>query len=325
MARRSAKNTTNISRLVVKGAHDAWVGFLCVKCGGLNTIHLGGTILAGDAAYESCVWKCAHCRFLHGKDRPLPGWKNWPTEARAEKSVPANRFWQGFFRIHTENPAAYWKQCNVCGRVLPFSAFSHHKGWGPLEKQMECRACKGAINAVLNPLRTKEQLHESAVRRRVSELLLKGENQRLSHQEIFERFGGKCFKTGVPLDINARDTWQIDHILPSVYLYPLTSENACLLSKDANQNKKAIWPSKFYTGPQLNNLARITGASIELLSSPDPVVNANIDVNACVSRYLNVRHNTRLDKRVAELKQIIVELGLFPRLSAANRKLLGLP
>ena len=60
---------------------------------------------------------------------------------------------------------AYWKQCNTCGRILPGRAFSGHAGWGPLEKQMECRSCKAVINTNLNPKRTKEQLHESSARR----------------------------------------------------------------------------------------------------------------------------------------------------------------
>lgn len=40
------------------------------------------------------------------------------------------------------------------------------------------------------------------------------ENERIDVAELFERFGGKCFKTGIPLDINATDTWHIDHIMP---------------------------------------------------------------------------------------------------------------
>ena len=98
---------------------------------------------------------------------------------------------------------------------MPFAAFSKHSGWGPLERQMECRSCKGAINAVLNPKRTKEQLHEASVSRRIADLLLEGENETINIVDLFKRFGSRCFKTKQRLDIKKRDTWAIDHILPS--------------------------------------------------------------------------------------------------------------
>jgi len=323
MARRGAKNSTGIARLENLQAHDAWAGFVCVRCGLLNTVRIGQKLLAPDDALESCRWSCGKCGFEHGKDSALPDWDNWPGEATAAGSAPAMRFWQGFFRIHTENPSSYWKQCNTCGRVLPFQAFSRHAGWGPLERQMECRSCKGAINAVLNPLRTKEQMQESASRRRVSELLLKGENERMDFADLFKRFGGKCFKTGQKLDIHARETWELDHILPSTWLYPMTKANACLLSKEANQNKKAAWPSHFYTNNELIELARITGADLSLLASREPVVNPEIDVDACVTRYLKVREGGNLQKRVKELRDLLDSRGLSAGLSAANKRLLG--
>ena len=105
---------------------------------------------------------------------------------------------------------------------------------------MECRSCKGAINAILNPKRTKQQLHESSVRRRIADLFLEGENETIDIQDLFERFESKCFKTKKPLDINKRKTWAIDHILPSKYLYPLKKENAALLSKSANETERAM-------------------------------------------------------------------------------------
>ena len=102
----------------------------------------------------------------------------------------------------------------------------------PLERQMECRACKAVINAKLNPKRTKRQLHEASVRRRVADLLLEGENETIDPKALFKRFGGKCFKSGKKLDIAKRRMWAIDHILPSKFLYPLTTANAALLSRD---------------------------------------------------------------------------------------------
>jgi len=230
----------------------------------------------------------------------------------------------GFFRIATEHAESYWKQCNTCGRILPFQAFSKHTGWGALQRQMECRSCKGAINAVLNVLRTPEQLHESAVRRRVAELLLKDEDQRIDQEALFRRFAGKCFKTNRSLDIRERGTWAIDHILPSQYLYPLSVENAALLSREANNAKAGRWPSHFYTNNELIELSRITGADLNLLASREPIINRNIDVDACVTRYLKVRERSNLTKRLAELRKLLSDYALVDQLSAQNRRILGL-
>jgi len=324
MARRKSQNVTGISRIEGIDPFSAWVGFTCLKCGELVAVKIGNKLIAPSEAYEKARWPCHSCGYVHHSRANLPPWKNWPAEHRRANSLPTQRFWQGFFRICTENAAAYWKRCNVCSRIQPFQAFSRHVGWGPLALQMECRSCKGAINAVLNPKRTKEQLHESALRRRVADLLMEGENQKLPFAALFERFGHRCFKTGVRLDINARSTWAVDHILPSRYLYPLTTTNACLLSREANQNKKARWPSEFFTNAELIKLAEITGADLRLLASPTPIVNDNIDVDRCVTRFLSVRQNTRLADRIDELRAILKEYNLVKRLSLKNRRMLGL-
>ncbi|MDI6774552.1 MAG: hypothetical protein QME60_04040 [Verrucomicrobiota bacterium] len=175
----------------------------------------------------------------------------------------------------------------------------------------------------MNPKRTKQQLHESAARRRVADMLLAGENERLSFPALFARFDGKCFKTGKPLDMTRRQTWAVDHILPSRYLYPLTTSNAALLSKQANDNKRDRWPSEFYTNNELIELARITGADLTLLASKSVVVNPNIDVDACVTRFLSVRERSNLAKRISELKRLLEDCDLTGKLSAANKKMLG--
>ena len=188
---------------------------------------------------------------------------------------------------------------------------------------MECRSCKGAINAVLNPKRSKEQLHESAVRRRIADLFLEGENETIDLQDLFNRFEHKCFKTKIPLDINDRSSWAVDHILPSKYLYPLTKENAALLSKNANENKRDKWPSKFYTNNELIELAKITGANLKLISNKNAITNRNIDVNKGVERYLQVREKSDLPKRIKEIKKILQVYDLVDGLSNDNKKLLG--
>jgi len=324
MPRRKTKHKTGLPRIQGIGTrvHYAWVAYVCINCGKLNLFCIENRLLDPKSAYNDARWKCKKCKYLHSKDSPLP-FSEWPSEYTDPTSLKCQRFWQAFFRISTEKRESYWKQCNACGRVLPNDAFDRHKDWGPLEKQMECRSCKGAINAYLNPKRTKQQLYESNIKRRVGDLLMEGENQTIDVDDLFRRFNGKCFKTGVKLNKQDRSSWEIDHILPSSYLYPLTRENAALLSTQANNNKRNKWPSHFYTNNELIRLARITGADLSLLASWEPIVNQDIDVDKCVSRYLQVREHSNLNKRVKELKKIIEDFQLINRLSEANKRLLG--
>lgn len=332
MARRQTKNKTNIARIAGITVHEALASFVCIRCGQLNFINVGNKLLNPAEAYETQSWKCEKCGFVHNKKSPLPlkdkqgkklPFATWSKEITTENSLAAQRFWKSFFTTSTEARDAYWKQCNTCGRKLPARAFSGHSGWGPLEKQMECRSCKAVINTNLNPKRTKEQLHESAARRRTADLLLAGANERLNFEELFEKFDNKCFKTGKPLKIQERETWAIDHILPSKWLYPLSNKNAALLSKEANDNKRDKWPSEFYTNDELKKLALITGASLELISRKTPIVNKQIDVDACVSRMLTVRSATDITKRLKELKKLLEDYDLIQNLSEQNKRLLG--
>jgi len=322
MERRKTKNLTGLARIEGIPYHDAWVGFICLSCGVLNNIRIGLDLLAPKTTYKTAKWECSKCGYVHSENSDLP-FENWSKDFTVSESIRAQRFWEAFFRIATEHPESYWKQCNVCGRILPFAAFSKHSGWGPLERQMECRSCKGAINAVLNPKRTKEQLHESSVRRRIADLLLEGEHETIAIADLFKRFDNRCFKTKQPLNINKRETWAIDHILPSRWLYPLTKENAALLSTEANNNKRDKWPSEFYTNNELIELAKLTGADLGLLAGKTPVINANINVDKCVKRYLQVRERSHLPKRINELRKILEDYSLVNKLSPKNIKLLG--
>jgi hypothetical protein len=323
MARRRTVNRTGLARIEGIAVHDAFVGYICLKCSTLNHVKVGEMLLDPHATFAGAEWLCKHCGYVHSSKTDLP-FSNWPKSFRKHTALQSQRFWLGFFRIATEHPESYWKQCNACGRILPFHAFSKHAGWGALQRQMECRSCKGAINAVLNVLRTPEQLHESAARRRVAGLLLKGEDQRIDHTALFRRFGGKCFKTGRSLDIRERGTWAIDHVLPSQYLYPLSVENAALLSREANNAKAGRWPSHFYTNSELIQLSRITGADLNLLASREPIVNPNIDVNACVTRFLKVRERSNLKKRLDDLRQLLSDYAFADQLSPQNKEMLAL-
>lgn len=331
MARRSSKNETGIERIAPpQGAvHDAWAAYVCLNCRSSNYVYVGDELLTPEEAYDDQSWVCEKCGFIHSKYSGLPSsWDEcWLPELLESGELTVERFWRAFFKNATENPQAYWKFCNACGRIQPSSHFSKHAGWGPLEKQMECRACKAAINAVLNPQRTSEQLRESSVRRRIGDLIVSDYNEKLDNQALFERFGGKCFKTGKPLDITKTGTWHVDHILPSKYLYALNPRNAALLSDEANRNKRDRWPSEFYTPQELVELARITGADLQLLSSPEPVQNTSIssgNVNRAVDRYLAVRNSTDLSKRIVEIRKVLQDYNLTALLDERHKAMLGL-
>lgn len=325
MARRSQNNETGIERIPSEySVHDAWAAFICVNCSHLNYIHIGDRLITPDEALETQCWECEKCGYNHCKNSDLPErLTNWPPELLEKESITVRRFWKAFFVNATENPEAYWKKCNMCGRILPNHAFSKHRGWGPLEKQMECRACKGAINSILNDLRTTEQLRESSIRRRIADLFVVDQNESINIQDLFNRFGSKCFKTGKPLDISKTGSWHIDHILPSKYLYPLTIRNAALLSAEANSNKRDRWPSEFYTNKELVELARITGAPLELMASTTPIINRNIDVNKGIDKYLNVRNSSDLPKRIIEIKRILALYHLEDLVDEQHQRMLN--
>lgn len=323
MARRRTRNQTGIPRDSSISAHHAWVTFVCVQCGHLNHVNCGASLPDLDYMLDSTGLVCESCGFVHATTSPLP-FSKWAKGATLAETPAAENFWRGFFRSIVEEKKSFWKQCNTCGRILPNSHFSRHAGWGPLEKQMECRACKGAINALLNPLRTPEQHHESSLRRRLADLLFEGEDQNIDIDDLFDRFGSKCFKTKRVLSKHERSTWHIDHILPSRWLYPLTKDNAALLSSEANESKNDRWPSQYYTNNELIELSRITGANLDLLSQHKPVVNRNIDANLAVDRYLQVRDGSDLQKRIAEIRGLLIRYGLDQLLDDEHRHLIGL-
>jgi rubredoxin len=332
MPRRSVTNRTEIPRIAGAKPNDVWVVFTCLKCDKVNLLSIGEHLMSEEEAYNEAAWKCENCGYVHSRQSGLPltrvdgketPFASWKEEYTLPGELYIERFWRAFFRIAVSDKANYWKQCGTCGRVQPSSAFDRHVGWGPLEKQLECRSCKAVINTTLNPLRTQQQLHESSSKRRAAELLLEGENQPVNIDELFERFGSKCFKTGVTIKKEDRDTWAIDHILPSRWLYPLSPQNAALLSKKANAAKTDKWPSDFYTNEELIKLAQITGADLSLISKKEPVLNPHIDVNSCVTKLLTVRSATDLSRRIDDIHKLLEDYNLVDKLSESNKKLLG--
>ncbi len=165
-----------------------------------------------------------------------------------------------------------WKYCRVCEQLQPVERFDRHKPKGQSfrsGRQLECKACKKTINAVLNPKRTADQHREAAQRRRLYSLLA-GEQAKIDSLKVFKRFKGKCFNCDASLRLlkGGRGDFRLDHTLPAKYLWPLTTKNATLLCDPCNNAKHDKWPSEFYKPSQLKPLAVLADLSFDLLSGP---------------------------------------------------------
>lgn len=150
--------------------------------------------------------------------------------------------------------------------------------------QLECRFCKKFfVNAALNPQRTAGQMKEDAARRRAFEVLLEHLNQGAPQLEyktrtgrdlaadVYERFGGSCFKCKRPFGKDRE--MHLDHTRPLALLWPL-DEHATALCADHNSEKRDRPPSEFYTKAELKELAQITGLSLKEIRDPSPNVAA---------------------------------------------------
>ena len=331
MARRSIKNRTGFANKEGVNHKEAWVCFPCVKCGHTVTARIGMSLPTLEEAMDNCVWVCPSCGYAHSVLSDIPStMDNFPEEWRSSEDPHCQSFWTAFFRMATKDVFSYWKYCSKCGRLLPVSCFDKHNdkagssAWKPLNRQAECKACKAAINANLNKERTKEQLFEGTINRRIGDLL-SSTDEKANPKDVFERFGGRCFKTGKILDYNDRKSWHIDHIMPSKYFWPLTTDNAALLSSEANEAKSGKWPSEFYTDKELVELSKITGAPLEKISSKEPIYNMDIDPNKAVEKLFgNIREDSHLPKLVLGLKKILLEHKLVDALTLKNKQMLGL-
>lgn len=147
--------------------------------------------------------------------------------------------------------------------------------------QLECRFCKKfEVNAALNPQRTAGQHKEDAARRRAIELLLtelyEGSPSLLYRErtggrelaeDVWERFGRRCFKCGTPL-ADPRDM-HLDHTRPLALLWPL-DETATALCETHNSEKRDRAPVEFYDPDELGRLAEITKMPLADLKDPGP-------------------------------------------------------
>lgn len=164
------------------------------------------------------------------------------------------------------NEAQEYKYCIICNTVKPLHLFDRHKA-RKSGRQGECRLCKTVYNAIKNQTRITDQHREAAQKRRMY-LDLSG-STKINSKEIFERFGYRCFKCKVDLrNVDDEKERPLDHTLPAVFLWPLTTENATLLCRLHNGEKSGKWPSEYYLDKELKELAVITGIPYETLISP---------------------------------------------------------
>ena len=159
--------------------------------------------------------------------------------------------------------AQEYKYCIICNTIKPLDLFDRHNA-RKSGRQGECRLCKAVYNAIKNKTRLTDQHREAAQKRRMY-LDLSG-SLKIKSEDVYKRFGFRCFKCRK--DLRAVDAKErpLDHTLPAVFLWPLTTENATLLCREHNSEKSDKWPSAYYSDKELRNLAVLTGVQYGILS-----------------------------------------------------------
>ena len=175
---------------------------------------------------------------------------------------------EGVFAILHDNyieEAQEYKYCIICNTIKSLDLFGRHRS-RKSGRQGECRLCKLSYNSIKNKTRLTDQHREAAQKRRM--YLDLSASTRICSEEIYKRFGYRCFKCKRDLrkvDTKARP---LDHTLPAAFLWPLTTENATLLCQEHNGKKSGKWPSAYYSDNELRALAVLTGIKYELLTRP---------------------------------------------------------
>ncbi len=175
---------------------------------------------------------------------------------------------EGMFMIlHDDyvNEAQEYKYCVICNTIKLLHLFDSHRA-RKSGRQGECRLCKRVYNSIKNQTRLTDQHREAAQKRRMY-LDLSG-STKINSKEVYERFRYRCFKCKVDLrNVDDEKERPLDHTLPAVFLWPLTTENATLLCRLHNGEKSGKWPSEYYTDKDLKELSVITGIPYDTLTS----------------------------------------------------------
>ena len=161
--------------------------------------------------------------------------------------------------------AQEYKYCIICNTMKPLHFFHQHNALNRKSKrQGECRLCKTVYNAIKNKTRLTDQHREAAQKRRMY-LDLSGRTK-INSEEIYKRFKDRCFKCKKDLRKTEAKERPLDHTLPAVFLWPLTTENATLLCREHNGEKSGKWPSEYYSDDELRALAVLTGIQYDTLA-----------------------------------------------------------
>ena len=160
--------------------------------------------------------------------------------------------------------AQEYKYCIICNTIKPLDLFDRHTT-RKSGRQGECRLCKKVYNSIKNKTRLTDQHREAAQKRRMY-LDLSG-STKIKSEEIYKRFNYRCFKCKQNLRrVDDAKERPLDHTLPAVFLWPLTTENATLLCREHNGEKSGKWPSEYYSEDELRALAVLTGIQYDTLA-----------------------------------------------------------
>lgn len=253
------EKTDRVRAAHVRGMGDvAFRGFNCLDADCTNWI-----VVRDDEIGDVFEVECDACGFVHRSGEEVRFYNFTLRDVEGDQIIE-----EGEFAILIDDylaEAERFKYCIICNTLKPLDAFDNHAA-RKTKRQGECRLCKQVYNSIKNQTRTADQHREAAQKRRLYIDL--GGGQRLNSAAVIDRFGGKCFKCGLdltPVDKTAER--HLDHTLPAVYLWPLTTENATLLCRTHNAEKAGKWPSAVYSDPELRRLSALTGINYATLTS----------------------------------------------------------
>ena len=243
----------------VRGMGDTvFVGFQCLNSECSEFIFIRKDDIGDDYELE-----CPRCEMVvrSGDDTQFYEYKLLD---RRDGSIDE----EGTFRtLHDDYiaEAQEYKYCIICNTIKPLHLFDRHVS-RKSGRQGECRLCKRTYNAIKNKTRLTDQHREAAQKRRM--YLDLSDSKKLDSEAVRRRFRHRCFKCNRDLHRSDPRERPLDHTLPAVYLWPLTTENATLLCREHNSEKSDSWPSTYYSENELRRLAVLTGIDYETLAGP---------------------------------------------------------
>lgn len=251
--------TDQIRAAHVRGMGDvAFRGFNC-----LNPECTHWLVVRDDEIGDAFEIPCPVCGFVHRTGDEVKFFGYQIREVAADSVIES-----GDFTVLVDDyiaEALRYKYCLYCNTLKPLTAFDNHAA-RKTKRQGECNLCKQVYNSIKNQTRLADQHREAAQKRRLYIDLSGG--QRLDSAAVIERFRGKCFKCGVDLTgVDATNERHLDHTLPAMYLWPLTTENATLLCRAHNSEKAGKWPGTVYSEREVRHLSALTGIGYDVLKA----------------------------------------------------------